>query len=160
MVALRRCGIDVDIDLHHAAESGIDWTRFGAQAVVAREWVIIASSPGWRERWEGRNDPRVGAGAAAEADALRSLYAEGQDLFRRKVVLAVLPSMNEANVVPTGLHGVHRFEISSFDVPALEGLLRLLPHQPGHPAVELGPIQWSTTRTLRDGLLTMKGQNG
>jgi hypothetical protein len=138
---LRTRGIDVDLDLHHAAERGADWTRFGPRAVMDKDWVIVALSPGWRERWEGRNLPTSGAGAAAEADALLSIYhGEGQDKFREKLVLVTLPSMLGEDLVPTGLHGVHRFSIPEISLRGLEDLLRLLTNQPKHPAEPLGAI--------------------
>jgi hypothetical protein len=138
---LRTRGIDVDLDLHHSAERGVDWTRFGPRAVMDKDWVIVALSPGWRERWEARNDPATGAGVAAEADALLSIYyGEGQDTFRERLVLAILPSMIGQDVVPTGLHGVHRFEITEISLGGTETLLRLLTNQPRHPAEPLGAI--------------------
>src|SRR3954447_2863658 len=66
--ALRQYGIDAIVDLHFESERGMDWTRFGPQAVQSRDWVIVALSPAWRDRWEGRNDPTIGAGAVGEAD--------------------------------------------------------------------------------------------
>ena len=141
VAALRRFGIDVQLDLHHASSAGVDWTRFGAKAVADCEWVIVALSPAWRDRWEGRNDPTVGAGVASEADALLSIYnGEGQDAFRRKLVLVILPSMRAEARVPSGLHGVQRFAISEFSLSGLEGLLRLLTGQPKHVAEPLGTI--------------------
>jgi HEAT repeat protein len=138
---LRMRGIDVDLDLHHSSERGIDWTRFGPRAVMDNDWVIVALSPGWRERWEARNDPTTGAGTAAEADALLSIfYGDGQDVFRAKLVLAILPSMRSEDVVPAGLHGIHRFEIDEISFAGLEPLLRLLTDQPRHPAEPLGTI--------------------
>jgi hypothetical protein len=108
---------------------------------MEKDWVIVALSPGWRERWEGRNEPTEGAGAAAEADALLSIYhGDGQDKFREKLVLVTLPSATGQDYVPAGLHGVHRFTITDISLRGLEPLLRLLTNQPRHPAEPLGAI--------------------
>jgi hypothetical protein len=139
--ALRGFGIDAEVDLHHLSERGVDWTRFGPRAIVERDWVIVALSPAWRDRWEGVNAPTVGAGAVAEADALRSVFAENQQAFRDKVVLVTLPSMAGAGaIVPTGLHGVQRFTITGFELEPLAALLRLLTGQGEYPPAPLGQI--------------------
>jgi hypothetical protein len=136
--ALRDNGIDADIDLHHAGD--VDWTRFGPQAIVDRDWVLVALSPSWKERFEGRNDPTVGAGAAAEANALRSIWSEDQTAFRDKLVLLTLPMVRGERLVPVELHGVQRFTIEDFANEGLEPLLRLLTDQPAYPLRPVGRI--------------------
>jgi hypothetical protein len=139
--ALRDFGIDAECDLHRQSERGVDWTRFGARAIAQKDWVIVALSPAWRSRWEGTNTPSEGAGAVAEADALRSIFAEDQHAFHEKLVLALLPSMlNTSKLIPLGLHGVQRRRISDFGLGAMTDLLRLLTGQPEHIAAPLGQI--------------------
>ena len=135
------CGateIDVDIDLFHQAEPGVDWTRFGPRRIDDVEWVIVALSRAWRERWEGRNPPTEGAGAVAEADALKSLFARDQDAFRRKVVLVTLPSRRGEDLVPIGLDGVQRRGLRDYSRGEVTPLIRLLTNQPEYPAAPLG----------------------
>ena len=110
--ALRRNGIDAALDLHHQSDRGVDWTRWGPRAVREMDWILVALSPAWKDRWEGRNEPTVGAGAVAEADALKSFFSDNQDEFRKKLVLVALPLMRDrGSLVPTGLHGVQRGEL-------------------------------------------------
>ena len=137
---LRSYGIDADLDLFHQSEPGVDWTRFGPRQVADSEWVIVALSRAWRERWEGRNRPSEGAGAVAEADALLSEFQDNQQTFRNKVVLVTLPARHGEDVVPTGLDGVHRFTFRDFSPQEIMPLIRLLTGQPEYPRGPLGPL--------------------
>jgi hypothetical protein len=139
-LVLRASGIDVDMDLFHLTERGIDWTRYGPTQIVDREWVIVALSSAWRDRWEGRNDPKLGAGAVAEADALKSIFNCDQQKFRDKVVLVTLPSRRKEHLVPIGLDGVQRFSLTDFSPEQVEPLIRLLTGQPEYPAGALGEV--------------------
>ena len=101
---------------------------------------MVALSPSWKERFEGRNDPTAGAGAAGEANALRSLWAQDQTAFRDKLVLVILPMMRGENLVPVELHGVQCYTVENFTNEALEPLLRLLTSQPAYPLRPLGAV--------------------
>ena len=135
---LRDNGVDADIDLHHSGD--VDWTRFGPQAIVDKAWVLGALSSSWKERWEGRNEPTTGAGAAGEANALRSLWVANQTAFRNKLVLLTLPMMRDQTLTPVELHGIEHFRIPELTSEAVIPLLRLLTHQPAYPKRRLGPI--------------------
>jgi hypothetical protein len=137
---LRGYGIDADVDLFHQTEPGIDWTRWGPKQITDSVWVIVLLSRGWQERWEGRNVPTVGAGAVAEADALKSEFNRDQQSFRRKVVLVTLPGREDADLVPVGLDGVARFGLLDYSPPQLGPLLRLLTGQPQFPPGPLGAL--------------------
>ncbi|MDQ6855125.1 MAG: hypothetical protein M3046_15795 [Actinomycetota bacterium] len=139
-VLLRGHGIDVDLDLFHQSEPGIDWTRFGPLRIRDVEWVIVVLSRAWRECWEGRNAASVGAGAVAEADVLRSIFGDSQQEFHRKVVLATLPSFRDDDVVPDGLDGVHRFSIRELTSEKVLPVVRLLVGKPEYPAGPLGQL--------------------
>ncbi len=69
------------------------------------DFVLVIVGPAWRDAWEGRGDPTKGAGAAAEANALRTLESTDRDAFLRKVRLVLLPG-TDASLVPIGLSGV------------------------------------------------------
>jgi hypothetical protein len=139
--ALREFGIDAQVDLHHLSKRGVDWTRYGARAISQHEWVLVALSHSWRERWEGSNAPTEGTGVVAEADALRSLFAVDQQLFRDKLALVTLPSAaDREQLVPVGLHGVQRVDIANFQLEGLTDLLRLLSGQDAYPARPLGKL--------------------
>jgi WD40 repeat protein len=137
---LRSYGVDADVDLAHQSERGIDWTRWGPQKIRASEWVLVLLSAAWRDRWQGGDDPTVGAGAAAEADELLGLYARDRQEFRDKVVVVTLPMMASQDLVPDGLRGGHRFTLRDFSFREVERLLRLLTNQPVQPLSDLMPV--------------------
>jgi len=88
---LRGLGIDADVDLYHAHDADIDWTTYGPQAIEDSEYVLLAVSAAYKQRWEGHNDPSTGAGTAREANVLKALFNDDQEAFRRKVKVIVLP---------------------------------------------------------------------
>jgi SOS response regulatory protein OraA/RecX len=136
--ALRRNGVDVDVDLYHLSAS-VDWTRWGPGRIAECDFVLVVVSESWRLAWEGRGDPTKGAGAAAEADSLRSIYAVNRDAFRDKVRLVLLPGANSRDI-PSGLHGVPRFEVGTIDDAGLSDLLRNLTEQPEFIKGKLGDL--------------------
>jgi len=138
-VVLSGMGIDVDVDQFYFEEPGIDWNRFGTLAVEDSDFVLIAVSPSYRERFEGTNDPSVGAGAVREADAILGILNQGQDEYRRKVVVVVL-SEASGNDVPTQLSGHQRFTITEVSQDGVESLFRLLSKQPATPKPPVGPL--------------------
>lgn len=137
--ALRANGIDADLDLFHAHEPDIDWTRFGPRAVDSSDFVIIAISEAWAQRWSGTNNPTVGAGAVAESDALKGLFQKDQSAWQRKTILVVLPSQSE-KAIPSDLMRVTRFWVDPDDLNTLETLLRTLTGQPEYAKPQLGQI--------------------
>ena len=154
---LRGYGIEVDVDLFHQSERGIDWTRFGPLRIRDTDWVIVVLSSAWRDRWEGRNAPTVGAGAVAEADVLRSIFGDDQREVRRKVVLVTLPSRRTEDLVPDGLGGVHRFTLRDLSPEEVMPLIRLIAGKPAYPAgpvgslPELSPVQPIAPRSPEPG---------
>ena len=68
-----------------------DWTRFGPNEIRDADFVIVALSQAWMRRFDGTEDPTVGAGAAREADALLSIFHRDRDAFVRKTKLVILP---------------------------------------------------------------------
>jgi hypothetical protein len=153
---LRRNGVDADVDLYHLSEP-VDWTRWGPLRINDCDFVLVVVSESWRLAWEGRGDPSRGAGAAAETDSLLSIYAENRDAFRAKVRLIILPGVDKREV-PSGLHGVARFQLGTIDDPGLSDLLRNLTEQPEFVRGELGKLpslpprlsQVSAARTQAD----------
>lgn len=102
--------------------------------------VLVVASRAWSNAWEGRGSPTRGAGAAAEASALRSLEAQDRDAFLRKVRIVVLPDSGDVGIIPTGLHGIPRFHLDSIDDKGLVDLLRDLTGQAEHPKPPLGRL--------------------
>lgn len=135
---LRRNGVDADVDLYHLSAS-VDWTRWGPLRIAECDFVLVVVSESWRLAWEGRGDPSKGAGAAAEADSLRSIYVTDRDAFRAKVRLLVLPGANSRDI-PSGLHGVPRFKMEVIDDAGVSELLRNLTEQPEFIKGDLGAL--------------------
>lgn len=96
------------------------------------------AGPAWRAAWEGRAEPTSNAGAAAEADVLRSIYSLDRSDFLRRVSVVLLPGASDADI-PDGLHGVPRHRISPSAPSRYEGLLRALTGQSRYPLPPLGP---------------------
>ncbi|UJH70916.1 hypothetical protein [Ornithinimicrobium sp. INDO-MA30-4] len=136
---LRANGIDADLDLFHAHEAAIDWTRFGPAAVERADYVIVAISEAWAQRWSGANSANVGAGAVAEADALRGLFQVDQNHWQRKVMLVVLPSQDDA-AIPKDLMRASRFWVDPEDADSFESLVRTLTGQPLYDKPALGRV--------------------
>lgn len=135
---LRSSGVDADLDLYHATE-GVDWTRWGPGKVADCDVVLVVVSEAWKEAWEGRGDPTRGAGAAAEASALRSIEARDRSLFLKKTRLVLLPG-SASDVIPDGLNGVPRYTLATIDAVGVEQLLRDLSGQAEHPMPPLGQL--------------------
>lgn len=131
-------GIDADVDLFHLDES-VDWTRFGPRGIQDARWTIIVMSRAWAERWSGTNAPREGAGAAAEADTLRGLFARDQTDWQRRVVIVMFPDV-EARVVPPDLSRATRVSVDPSDPDSYENLIRVLTGQSRYPKPQLGAV--------------------
>lgn len=131
--ALRRNGIDADIDLFHEHES-TDWTRWGPGRMNEVDVVLVVCSTGWRLAWEGSAE--AGRGATAEVNVLRSWFQDQPDRFQQRVRLVVLPG--EEQVIPTGLHVLVHHRLTSFDEVGMESLLRALTEQPRFTPEPLG----------------------
>src|SRR4051794_20304885 len=128
-VALRRRGINADVDLFHAHEAGVNWETFGPQAIRNVDTVLIAVSEAYKRRWEEDRSTRSGAGVDREANVLKDLFDRDQRGFYERVVIVVLPGSEDTHV-PGELPGLPRFGVPSFDDPGLESLLRRLRNEP------------------------------
>ncbi|WP_131822877.1 SEFIR domain-containing protein, partial [Mycobacteroides chelonae] len=135
---LRASGIDVDVDLFHFSEAAVDWTRWGQEKVCTSDFVIVALSKAWAQRWQGINAPHVGAGAVAEADALKGIFGRDQSEFQRKTLLALMPGVS-ADVVPPDLFRLNRFTLRELTRESIDDLLRMVFEAPKHIPAPVGP---------------------
>lgn len=136
---LRGFGLDAELDLFHTHEPEADWTRFGPQQVEHSEFVIIAMSQSWAERWSGKNKPTEGAGAVAEADALRGLFGRNQAEWQKKVLIALLPG-NKSDLIPLDMARLNHFTVDPDDPATFDDLLRSITSQPLYVKPELGEV--------------------
>lgn len=134
---LREFGVKTEVDLYHLNDADIDWQRFGPNQVDESDFVLAVVDHRWRERWEGANAPSEGAGAVGEANALRSIFADNQALFRRKLKLVMMPGVPDA-VVPRELHGIQRIHLAGFTETDLQPLLRIIYEKPEYVPATLG----------------------
>lgn len=135
---LRLFGIRADVDLFHLDEPK-DWTRYGPKQVQAARLTLVVMSQAWAERWSGTNSPRIGAGAAAEADTLRGMFAQDQEAWQRRVVLVMFPEVSP-NIVPPDMQRVTRVSVDPSDPDSFESLIRLLTEQPRYPKPPIGEV--------------------
>ena len=96
-------------------------------------------SAGWRERWEGTNNPANGAGAAAEADALKGTFQLDQAIFQQKAIILLLPGIDET-AIPHDLFRLNRVRVDPDNGHGLDDLLRLLTGTPLWMKPPLGTV--------------------
>lgn len=136
-VLMRDNGVAADLDLWHTHKTTTDWTRWGPQKVQDSDFVIVAMSEAWAERWSGGNAVDVGAGAVAEADALKGIFGTDQALFQRKAVLVLLPGITKT-IIPVDLYRLRCFEIAALTTAGIDGLLRAILNKPKFVMPALG----------------------
>jgi SEFIR domain len=137
---LRELGIDVDVDLFHLHDPDVNWTTYGPKAIEDNDFVLVAVSAAYKDRWEGRNEPSTGAGAVREANVLKSLFNDDQGAFYRKVKIVVLPGATKDDIPAELKAALPRYEIATIDESGLEDLLRTITGQPAYPRPPLGEV--------------------
>jgi RNA polymerase sigma factor (sigma-70 family) len=140
VVTLRELGIDADVDLFHQHDQDVDWSTYGPQAITDREFALVVVSHTYKDRWEGRADPQVGAGAAREANVLKALFNEDRKAFRRKVKIVILPGATVSDIPMELAAAAQYFEVETIDETGLEDLLRTLAGRPAYVAPPLGTL--------------------
>jgi hypothetical protein len=137
---LRTLGIDANIDLFELHNPSVNWATYGPNAITNNDFVIIAASRAYKERWDGTNNPAVGAGAAREANVLKAMFNEDQSAFYRKVKIVVLPGITKDDIPAELIAAPQHFEIDSVTDADLEDLLRTLTDQPAFPRPAVGSV--------------------
>lgn len=117
--------VQIDADFFHFADAGIDWSRYGTQAIKRADTVLIVGSDAYWASWEGLNQPDEGAGSTREIDALHGLFDRDRRAFQTKVAIVLLPGVDDRSV-PDGLSRVNRYPIPTIDAAGIEALLRRL----------------------------------
>ena len=138
-LGLRDSGIDADIDLFHSHDKLADWTRFGQDAVEQSDYVLVAMSKPWADRWSGKNKPTVGAGVAVEADTLKGIFTKNQLDLQNKLKIVVLAS-KDADDIPLDMNRFQRFGIDAYKRDTYTDLLRTITEQPLYPKPKLGKV--------------------
>lgn len=130
-------GIDAELDLWNDSDPQIDWTRWGPEQVTKSDFVIIAISEAWKERWQGSNNPKQGAGAVAEANALKGRFNNDQEEFQKRTIVVLLPGATEDDL-PQDLHHLLRITVEDISLDGIEGVLRALFSSPKYQKPPLG----------------------
>lgn len=130
-------GIDAKLDLWNDSDTQIDWTRWGPEQVAKSDFVIIAISQAWKERWQGSNNPTQGAGAVAEANALKGRFNTDQGVFQKRTIIVLLPGSTEEDV-PEDLHHLLRITVDDISLDGIEDVLRALFASPKYEKPPLG----------------------
>jgi SEFIR domain len=139
-VLLRQSGVDADIDLFELHNPNINWSTWGTDAIERNEFVLLAVSANYRKRWEDHGDPTEGAGAAREANVLKTLFDRDRNAFYYKVKIVILPGATIQDVPAELGAAAQRFELREISASSLEDLLRTLTRQPAFPRPQLGPV--------------------
>jgi hypothetical protein len=137
---LRRLGIDADIDLFHMHRDDVDWSAFGPSAIEQADYVLLVASAAYKERWEGSGDPTRGAGAAREANVLKSLFERDRVAFLKRVKLILLPGVDVANAPAELQSSIQRFPIPNFELNGFTDLLRTLTGRKEWPMPDVGKL--------------------
>ena len=143
---LRKLGVEADVDLFHMADREVNWATYGPNAVRNNEFVLIAASPAYKERWEGTGNPREGAGAAREANVLKTMFNHDQDEFCRRVKVVLLPGTTTKDIPDELGASAQHFLIKTIAPANLENLLRTLTAQPVYVPPDVGRVPTLPTR--------------
>lgn len=119
---------EVFLDLWVANERDVNWNHWGPNQIEDADYVLVAMNEPWAQRWSGKNNPKFGAGAAAEANALHGLFNDDQSKFQRKVRLVRLPRWPE-DQIPLDLSGVKVLTVSELSSEGIDGVVRDLKNE-------------------------------
>ena len=133
-------GIKAEVDLFHLHDPSVNWADYGPREIQTNDHVLVVVSDAYKRRWEGTEDPRKGAGAALEANALKSIFNDHRDEFLRLVKLVVLPGATQDDIPLTLKAVVQRFTVDPQSRASFEDLIRTLTAQPGFVRPRLAPI--------------------
>jgi hypothetical protein len=124
----------------HEHEAAIDWSVYGPAAIQTHDFVLLAVSPAYRQRWEGTDSPSAGAGAAREINALKGMFDNDREEFGRRVKVVLLPGV-ERDAIPLELASAsQRYVVRSIDGAAVTGLIRTLSGQPRWEPNAIGAV--------------------
>ena len=133
-------GIAAEIDLFHLNDPRVNWADYGPRTIESTDHVLIAVSGAYKRRWDGTEDPTKGAGAASEANTLKSIFGDDRDEFLRKVKIVVLPGASEDDIPLPIKAVVQRFPIDPKSQTSFEDLVRTLTGQPAFARPTLATI--------------------
>jgi hypothetical protein len=133
-------GIEAEIDLFHLSDPLVNWADYGPRAIESCDHVLIAVSAAYKRRWDGTEDPTKGAGAASEANTLKSIFGDDRDEFQRKVKVVVLPGVTEDDIPLPIKAAIQRFHVDPRSTGSFEGLVRMLTGQPAFDRPALSTI--------------------
>ncbi|MDR1441454.1 MAG: hypothetical protein LBJ02_03560 [Bifidobacteriaceae bacterium] len=124
--------VDVTLDLWYENDPGLGWGRWGLRQIETSDFVLIAMNEPWAQRWRGDNDPTIGGGAVAEANALRGLFDKNQSEFQRRLRVVLLPGSQDRDI-PYDLCDLKRATVTELTSAGVAKLLADLRGTPTHP---------------------------
>jgi hypothetical protein len=137
---LRQCGIDARVDFS-AAEQPQDWKQWMREQVRDADFVLCITSPAYRRRSEGTEEPGEGLGVQWEAAFISEEFYRDRVAARQRFLPVLLPG-GSTDDIPDFFgpaSGTH-YQVSSFDRSGIERLLRVLTDQPLEVEPPLGQV--------------------
>jgi hypothetical protein len=158
-------GCDVRADIY---EQDVDWSRWGPEMIDECDFTLVVPSIAYRQRWDGRNPPDEGAGAAREINVLKGRFDKNQQSFRGRTVIVMLPGITKHEVPDEIYAYLQRFRVDPMTGEGIEPLIRhltkqpefilpppgLLPHLPPHLNGVCGKPSQATSKTEKAFLET------
>jgi hypothetical protein len=136
---LNSVGCDVRLDMF---TPDADWSRWGPEMIDESDFTLLVPNRVYRQRWDGRNSPREGAGAAREINTLKGRFDKNQEEFRTRTIIIMLPGITEDDVPDEIYAYLKRFPINPITGEGMEALLRFLTKQPEFVLPPLGEVPY------------------
>jgi hypothetical protein len=124
---LNASGCVVRLDLY---EQSVDWSRWGPEMIATCDFTLIVPSRAYRQRWDGRNPPSEGAGAAREINVLKGRFDKDQENWRARTIVIMMPGITSSDVPDEIYSSLQRFPVNPRTYEGMEPLLRHLTKQP------------------------------
>jgi hypothetical protein len=132
-------GCIVNMDLFDRGDD-TDWSRYGPRMIDEADFTLIVASKAYRERWDGDNPPREGAGATREINTMKGIFNKDRSAFQNKFRVIELPGITGDDIPDEIFAVLLRYRVDPFNDAGLEILLRDLTSQPEFSLPPAGTI--------------------
>jgi hypothetical protein len=134
---LNASGCVVRVDLY---EQSVDWSRWGPEMIAKSDFTLIVPSRAYCERWDGRNPPSEGAGAAREINVLKGRFDKDQKNLHSRTIVIMMPGVTKADVPDEIYSYLQHFLVNPITNEGVDPLLRHLTKQPEFVLPERGAV--------------------